>query len=975
WRFYASPLSLGDAHRAHAAPGSLVLEVSRQGGRWRGELHRLPLELLTAAAQWLAPQVQWHEAQLLDGRVPQLFFDWNRAHAPGARLHFAGTLEPLELRAAGRGIALQGLSAQLSGTESELRAELHARAARVLVPRAPALSGVRLISRWRVRRHGEDWELATEHTQIEHERARLSLAGALILGPEPSMALRALLTDVDLGTLRGVLGGDLSALAGALGQRVVGGQIRHGELEWRGPLAGSALQARAFSGSLAVANGALAAGDGWPAIAGLEGRLEWHGPIVRASISHATGGPLELNEIDAQWRLPALEPGAGGAAQDPLAWRASGQAQARLEALLPWLAEHPDLLAFAAAATRLDASGNARLSFSASQAAALGGHAPLGVHLRIAAQLAAEHVRFAAAAPPLENLSGTLLFEDGELQRSTLQARWLGGATQLRLAERRTAGVPGLALQLTGTAQARAVLALAGIDPAPAEVSGATAWRGELSFAPSSTHREASWHAQADSTLIGIASQLGGPFSKSASSGTPLHVAASGDAHSALAQLDLGADVHGAFALDVNADGGWRAQRGALHFGPGAARLDPQAALRVEGRLARLDLPAWLAVWRRVSLLPQALPLSADLAIDELTLPGQRYVAAHLSAAPSNDGFVLRIDSSGLAGVIRWVTPAAAATPVEVHLQRLALMPSSARASEYLPLAALAPDVQLAVERVSWAGRSLGSLRAHLHTAGDALSIDAVRLSNDAEALEASLHCESVSVPCRLAFKLDSVDAATTLRDFGLRADVSAERAALQGELTWPRELLLSERSPWASASGTLSLSLHDGAVPSARAPSGQPFALLAVAELLRDSAHGTRSVASAAVAPAGAAAPADSAAEAARDGVRFTQLSASYRVHDGSAFTSDLQLDGDAEILMSGRIGLLAQDYDCRAWVLRGEERLPAAVRRFASTPHVAAAWMAWRDLFSGSAPSEQLRSALRLSGSWQAPRIEATR
>ncbi|HTV49985.1 MAG TPA: hypothetical protein VME21_02290, partial [Steroidobacteraceae bacterium] len=47
WRFYASPLSLGDAHRAHAAPGSLVLEVSRQGGRWRGELHRLPLELLT----------------------------------------------------------------------------------------------------------------------------------------------------------------------------------------------------------------------------------------------------------------------------------------------------------------------------------------------------------------------------------------------------------------------------------------------------------------------------------------------------------------------------------------------------------------------------------------------------------------------------------------------------------------------------------------------------------------------------------------------------------------------------------------------------------------------------------------------------------------------------------------------------------------------------------------------------------------
>jgi len=83
---------------------------------------------------------------------------------------------------------------------------------------------------------------------------------------------------------------------------------------------------------------------------------------------------------------------------------------------------------------------------------------------------------------------------------------------------------------------------------------------------------------------------------------------------------------------------------------------------------------------------------------------------------------------------------------------------------------------------------------------------------------------------------------------------------------------------------------------------------------------------------------------------MRFRTLEAEFILRDGQAHTSNLHFDGDAEILMRGRTGLLAHDYDYEAWVLRGEERIPSSLRRLAATPRVAAAWMALRDLIGGA-------------------------
>jgi uncharacterized protein YhdP len=101
---------------------------------------------------------------------------------------------------------------------------------------------------------------------------------------------------------------------------------------------------------------------------------------------------------------------------------------------------------------------------------------------------------------------------------------------------------------------------------------------------------------------------------------------------------------------------------------------------------------------------------------------------------------------------------------------------------------------------------------------------------------------------------------------------------------------------------------------------------------------------------------------------LKFKRLDAQFELHDGQAFTSDLHFDGDAEILMRGRTGLAARDYDHEAWVLRGEERIPASLRRLGATPRVAAAWMGLRDLVRGES-QDRSRVVLHLRGSWSEP------
>src|SRR4029077_6175506 len=137
--------------------------------------------------------------------------------------------------------------------------------------------------------------------------------------------------------------------------------------------------------------------------------------------------------------------------------------------------------------------------------------------------------------------------------------------------------------------------------------------------------------------------------------------------------------------------------------------------------------------------------------------------------------------------------------------------------------------------------------------------------------------------------------------------EVSASPGSLDGRLEWPRGTPFS----LASLNGRLHMQLEQGSMHAAGADAvGMPFALLAV--------------------PALASGLTAEKPEVTPPEVAFARVSADYAVGDGQVQIRDLHFDGDTEILVRGRAGLLAHDYDAQAWILRGEERLPAALRRF---------------------------------------------
>jgi uncharacterized protein YhdP len=209
-----------------------------------------------------------------------------------------------------------------------------------------------------------------------------------------------------------------------------------------------------------------------------------------------------------------------------------------------------------------------------------------------------------------------------------------------------------------------------------------------------------------------------------------------------------------------------------------------------------------------------------------------------------------------------------------------------------------------------------------------------------------------------LKFTLDSTNAAATLEDFGFRPDLTAAKATLDGDLEWS---VGAEQAPLETLAGRLDMRLQDGTTRSDPDPNpqGTPFPLLLVPALVNGMGQPSAQTAS--------------LASSEPRGLRFSSLEAGFEVSHGEATTSNLHFDGDAEILMRGQTSLVARNYDQQVWILRGEGRLPAAVRRLGPTPRVAAAWLSLRELFTGSGRDEGSKAQLHLQGTWDDPIVVA--
>jgi uncharacterized protein YhdP len=894
WRTALEPLAPAGALPL-AGSGNLTLQVRFDQGR-----------VLSADGTLAAEGLAWQAAAAPEAglKLDRLRGAWQLTRtASGWHL----TADRLELRTPGSDVALGGLAASVEGEGGHLRAALTAQDARLTLLRPPAIAvaGAQVGAHLALEEDARGWRLSTRDLRVDAGALALRFAGAVsgAQGAHAQIEARAHLTGADVALLQRLLGTAPFAALGAAPGELAGGRIDNADFEVRGPL-DEPLPWRSagarFSGSLELHAASLVDPQLWPDIRSLDAQVAWRGADVRARVTGAEAGTFRLESGAIDWNARTVH----------FNGRVTGQAQEALG----WLRGHPQLRQYAPRLENLDMRGNTLIDFDirmpALTARAADSHA---VHSRFAAVLDGVRLRPVEGLPPIGALRGTLAVSDGRLQHSTLTGSWLGGPVALTVSERRTGAAAALAVSghgLLNISQALLAAGAAAID-LPA-MSGTAEWSADFRQLPAAAGESLRWRARLDSSLVGVASRLPEPLAKAAATSLPLHVELSGTDAAGELRLALGERLHAVAVLTRQGEL-WQVARGALSLGAGQPQLPSAPVMRLEGRVSRLDLPACVALWRGLAHNPGWPALHAQLTAAELIALGNVYEEVSLTADSEGGADTLRLDSQDLSAEARW------------------------------PVAA--GPAQLTIEDLRWQGRSLGRLMAMLTArGGGAFDAADIQLSGASDQGHGALHCEAPT--CDLKFALESDDAATTLASFGLRSDVSAAHARLEGELGWRP---WGSQPPLATATGRLHIQLKDGTTRTGAAaetaPGAAPFALLVVPALI-----------------AGTGSPE----------LRFASLSADFTLRDGQAVTSDLHFDGDAEILMRGRVGLLAHDYDGQLWILRGEERLPAALRGLQPTPKIAALWLSLRALIGGQA-ADRTHSVLHLRGSWDEPVVTA--
>ena len=445
--------------------------------------------------QWLAPHLDLGGVAL-GGTAREVTFNWDDRKDVGHRLSAAARLADISITPPSRGFVLAGMSARVTGNEDALEVVLESSDARLDLAGSPQypLQGVRVASRLRIARVAEGWQIASDRVELRHEAAKLELAGTLTGGGatlQPELVAHGQLTDADVLLVQRALG---TKALGNVSASVTGGRVEHAESRCTGLSTSCPMEPRAarLLESLQC---------GMPSFRGMHSR-----PVA---FTHASSGADPLCEL---WWTPGeqdlsnsrmrqwngIQQGEGGV-------HAVGQVTSRMEDALAWLQAQPRLDEYAPGMQNVGLEGNARLDFNLSVPEQ--GNA----RSRVVASLEGARLQWASGAVPIQNLTGSLAFDGERLQRSTLTGTWLGGPVSLAVDERRDRGQVAIAMQARGTMAAQQLAALAAID-AKGRLAGNAEWSGDLTFLAARGSEPARWRVRADSTLVGVASELPEPL-------------------------------------------------------------------------------------------------------------------------------------------------------------------------------------------------------------------------------------------------------------------------------------------------------------------------------------------------------------------------------------------------------------------------------------------------------------------------------
>ncbi|HSO83896.1 YhdP family protein [Thiocapsa sp.] len=956
----------------------LDLRLTSEGRPDRLRVRSDPLDLaalasVLSASPWSLPEsVAGLIAAKPRGRVedPILQVDWVAGQPPRWAVRAEG--EGLGWDRTGALPGIDGLAVRLradrEGGEARVGSAGLALDLRPLFSEPLALDRLSTRLDWRIDPSGA---ARISARNLTFENADLAGRARLVLdlsadGSSPLMDLRASFYDGDGSRVRpylpvGIMHRDLVRW---LERAVVSGRVPQADLIFRGPLAAYPFRGHEgrFELLLELENAVLDYLPDWPAIREAAGRLRFLDQSLTIELDR--GRILDSRLVQARGEIPEIW-GAQG-------MRIVGETEGPFSDGLRTLTETPLSRDLGRLAGSLEVTGDSQLRLEIDLPFTK--QRQLGVAGRLSWPKPAT---LAIRGTPVElsRLGGEVTFTEKSLASEALEGMLWDRPLSLSIATLKP-GVADASATLIKARSRTPATELGRRFPSPAWglVSGELDWDLDVTIRNRDVRAAAlPLDYRLAARLNGLAIDLPAPLGKSASATRDLELVGALVPGSSLRVAGRLGEVAGDLMLDLGASPP-PAMRAHVRLGGESAPTPEGEGVFLDGRLADLDLAAWLGRLEALSTGKQAGESppapgaaawfrGADLQVDRLALGGPRLTDVDLLLAPidsgsSGKGWEVAVRANELAGEIE--IPAEEEAPVRVALERLDLLafqdrpeqgesePSALPVEE--PFRGL-PPIDVRIARLSWGDALLGTLQLDLRPDALGLRLPSIRLVGEglvtAEGEAAWLRSESGG-RSEVSLRVESVDSGVLLE--ALDSQNRLEDAPMQAQLMlgWPGGFGDFEL---AQALGVLDVEVGSGRLLDVEPGVGRVLGFLNLSALKRRLTMDFTDLYG--------------------QGFAFEEMRARIQVAEGKATLDAFTIDGPAsKVIVSGSSDLVHQRFEQSVVV---EPRIGSSVAlasAVAGGPVVGAA-VYLVDRIAGNAIDRLGRYRYRVTGPWSNPDV----
>ncbi|MEO5622495.1 MAG: YhdP family protein [Dokdonella sp.] len=454
-----------------------------------------------------------------------------------------------------------------------------------------------------------------------------------------------------------------------------------------------------------------------------------------------------------------------------------------------------------------------------------------------------------------------------------------------------------------------------------------------------------------DSDMRGTAIGLPAPFSKSAEALMPFHL-----------DLDLpySGQVFSAQLGDIAAIKGRLPGNGKLFgaridFGAQTAGEPPAGGIAIGGRVKTLEAGAWLdRVEHGSSGVNDALVQAIDLHVDDFVFAHRHFPDLHLGLDNLADATSLTFDGAPLKGRLAIPKSDQVSRGIHADFERIhwpETPPDAADANAFADMApASVPPLHISVGDFQLGSASFGSAQFDSHPVTGGMQVDTLTSHSPNITMQASGAWTGTAQDNRSHLAID-----LSAQNLGHMMDALGFPGLIDGGATHAKIDATFDGPPSAFAlpklDGTLSLDVAEGRILDVHPGAGRIFGLFSLTEIPRRLSLDF--------------------SDFFQSGLSFNSITGTFRLADGNAYTDDLTIKSPAaEIVVTGRTGLRAKDYDQQMNVTPHAGSTLAIVGAIAGGPVGAAAGLVMQGILNKPL-GKAIARRYTVTGSWDKPKI----